>query len=192
MIFNFNKLGKKNTCVVFLHGFLNDGSTWNTTFKTKINIEKKIQKKISTLNITFQIIDYLIPYNKCCEKIYNFIKKENIEKIIIVCHSIGGIYAKWFYYLYNNIKSNIIFIESTCMNEQFIDELKNDINTEKNMIKKNMFINMINHSTKYKIIYDSILSNITKNIFIVLIDSSENDINLEYWNKFSKNITYFI
>ena len=126
--------------VLFIHGFLKSSSDWNLSIKNNFNLEKNISKLRTTINIDFEVIDYLIPYDKVCNKIIKILNENKFNNIIIVAHSIGGLYAKMLTN-YDIKIQNMILIETSEINLNFKKELKNDIFNEKNIIKKNMFLN---------------------------------------------------
>lgn len=147
MIFDIN--GKKNSYVVFIHGFMNTGNTWNYgKNETPINIEKKLRKKYTTINITFTNQDYKKTFEECSIEIYNFLEKMNISKMILITHSIGSIYAKILIDKYDIVETSI-FIDPSEININFLEELTtefNDINTSPE--KKEIFKIMIDNFPK--------------------------------------------
>ena len=173
--------------VIFIHGFLKDGNDWNITKKTNINIQKNVSKKRVTINISFDIIDYLLPFHKVCIKIYKILLLNNINNAIFVAHSIGGIYAKLFSTLYPNFIHSLLLIDSSEINDNFLQELIFSLKNEKNIIIANMYINMINNFTLLPDIH--YIKHINKNINIFsLINIIKNEFNLKkYINKFFDN-----
>ena len=185
MKFFFTKNKKYDRCVIFIHGFKSDIDTWNFAPKTKINIQKKVSTISSTLMIQFELIDYVISCDKCCEKIYEFCKRNNIINPIIVCHSIGGLYAKILDYMYVDFFKSIVFIDSVWMDQRYCDQLAHII-VEKttNIIDKHIRSNtmkyilcngeqIINHMKKYN------------NKYIALYDMKKKSMDKDkiYWDK---------
>jgi hypothetical protein len=142
----FHVTTRKNLLIpiLFIHGFMKSHNDWNYCGTKKFNIEQKINKQRTTINIQFEIIDYLLPFEKVSNKICNFLIDNNIQKVIIVAHSIGGIYAKMLSKTSLSIHA-IILIDSSNIDENFKTELICDSNTETNIIKKNIFINFVKY-----------------------------------------------
>jgi len=141
----YTNIKKHKNYVLLIHGFMKNHEDWNMGTKNKHFLEKRISKQYNTIMVSFDIIDYLLGYSKVCKKIYDFLALHNIKKIHIIAHSLGGLYAKYLATNYDLEIHKLILLDSSEINNYFKLELQNDIVIEKNMLLKNIYINLLNH-----------------------------------------------
>ena len=184
MKFFFTKNKKNDICVIFIHGLKSNVDTWNFAPKTNINIQKKISSITSTLMIQYELIDYVISCEKSCRKIYEFCINNSIINPIIVCHSIGGLYAKALDYSHHDFVKSIIFIDSICLNEIYCDQLASNIRTETNIIDKNIRSNIMKYILcNKKQIVDHMRDNRSKYIALYNTKKKSIDNDKVYWDQ---------
>lgn len=112
-----------DTIIVFFHGLKKDGNDWNITNRgIEINIEKTISKKYTVKNITFTDYMYNLPFDKACHEINLELDSHNV---IIVGHSIGGLYALTYASLYPDDVKGLILIDSTLPTRSYNSYLEN-------------------------------------------------------------------
>ena len=134
--------------IIFLHGLMKTGTSWNVSeFGLNLGIEEFFRKISSTTLVSFELSDYNSKSTEISNQIYSYLIEtdQKMKRLIIVGHSVGGLYAMKLAELYPKLVNGLILIDIPIKSSIYLDYLKTKFNQETDLIIKNITQSQLNN-----------------------------------------------
>jgi pimeloyl-ACP methyl ester carboxylesterase len=129
---SFSDSGKGNT-IVLLHGYLENRTMWNC-FIPKFTQENRVLAIDLLGHGQTDCLGYIHTIEDQAEMVFAVLKHLNIEKVILIGHSMGGYIALAFAEKYPKMMSKLVLLNSTAYEDS--DERKTNRDRAIKMVKR--------------------------------------------------------